>query len=355
MRVGRGRLAGQPERGSSWIARLGGLFALGGSGDGSGDGRGDRPIEELILGGRRRYTWAEILAETGMEPRLASRLWRSMGFAEIDVDEVAFTDADRDAMCRAARLLESGLVPADVEIAATRTLGQAMGTLADWQIEVLHQMVLSADGEVDDARIHDVADELLPLLETMQTYIWRRHLAAAAGRFMTASPETGLSRTLVVGFADMVEFTRTTRSVSPSELLELVERFQAVAADLVATHGGRVVKTVGDEVLYVAEEPAAAAEIALGLLDAVAGNETLPELRIGMALGAVLTRYGDVFGEVVNIASRLTTHARPGRILIDAHLAGALEHHDAYRVKNRRSLSVQGYSRLSSWGLSRNR
>jgi adenylate cyclase len=185
----------------------------------------------------------------------------------------------------------------------------------------------------------------------MQNYVWRRHLATAAGRLMTESPAGSHTRTLVVGFADMVEFTRTTRELPPLELLELVDGFQAVAADLVATHHGRVVKTVGDEVLFITEHPAEAAEIALGFIEQVRAIESLPQLRIGMALGPVLTRFGDVYGEVVNIASRLTTHAKPGRILIDAALAEALEHDSTYRVRPRRALNVRGYRRLQSWGL----
>jgi adenylate cyclase len=349
MRVGPALAADQQEGVRAWLARLAKLFALGRT-----DSQDDRPIEELILGGRRRYTWAELIAETHMDPQLAARLWRSMGFAKIDEDEVAFTDADRDALRRVDQVRASGHLPTDIEVAATRALGQAMGALADWQVEVLHQIVPVNETEIDEDQIQNAVDQLLPLLETMQNYIWRRHLATAAGRLMTESPDGPHTRTLVVGFADMVEFTRTTRELLPFELLELVDEFQAVATDLVATHHGRVVKTVGDEVLFITEQPAAAAEIALGFIEHVDEIESLPQLRIGMALGPVLTRFGDVYGEVVNIASRLTTHAKPGRILIDANLAEALEDDGAYRVRPRRTLNVRGYSRLRSWGLTAN-
>jgi adenylate cyclase len=228
-----------------------------------------------------------------------------------------------------------------------------MGGVADWQVEVLHQMVTAGTTEIDEDRIQDTADRLLPLLESMQTYIWRRHLAAAAGRLITARPGESNTRTLTVGFADMVEFTRTTRELPPFELIELVDQFQEVAAGLVAIYHGRVVKTVGDEVLFVTEQPEAGAEIALGLIEEVADIGSLPDLRIGIALGPVLTRFGDVFGEVVNIASRLTTHSEPAQILIDDHLAEALEDHHAYRIRHRRDLRVRGYRRLPSWALTR--
>jgi adenylate cyclase len=204
--------------------------------------------------------------------------------------------------------------------------------------------------KIYDRRDNLAVDQLLPLLEHMQNYIWRRHLVTAAGRLITDNPDESHTRRLVVGFADMVAFTRTTRELPAVELLELVDQFHAVAADLVAIHHGRVVKTVGDEVLFITQLPSAAAEIALGLLEKVTEIESLPELRIGMALGPVSTRFGDVYGEVVNIASRLTTHAKPGRILIDANLAQALDD-GPYSVRGRRTLNVRGYRHLQSWGL----
>jgi len=345
---GRALSGDQHERTGGWLARLGKLFALG-----RRDGRDDRPIEELILGGPRRYTRAELLAESGLEPQLVTRLWNAMGFAEIDDDEVAFTDVDREALRQLDEARASGLMPTDIQIAATRALGQAMGGLADWQVGVLQQMVQDTTGDIDSDDIQDAAERLLALTERTQNYIWRRHLAAAAGRLVTASPDGSNTRTVVVGFADMVDFTRTTRRLSLFAFIELVERFHAVAGELVSSQRGRVVKTVGDEVLFITDLPADAAEIALGLIEAQADIDSLPQLRIGMALGEVLTRFGDVYGEVVNIASRLTTHAKPGRICVDRTLAEALKHHSSYRVRPRRPRRVRGYRHLPSWGLSR--
>jgi adenylate cyclase len=342
-------MIGHPERMQALLARLAKLLALGRS-----DGHDDRPIEELILGGPRRYTWPELLAETGTDRQFAARLWRSMGFAELTDDEVAFTDADRDAVRGLEQARASGLLPTDeIQVAAIRTLGQAMGGVADWQVEVIHQAVLASTTEIGEDQIQDTVDRLLPLMESTQNYIWRRHLASAAGRLIAASPHESSTPTRAVGFADLVEFTRTTRRLAPFELIELIERFQAMAAELVATQHGRVVKTVGDEVLFITEQPDAAAEIALGLIEQLAEFDSLPELRIGIALGPVLTRFGDVYGEVVNIASRLTTHAKPSRILIDDSLAEALEPECTYRVRPHRTLKVRGYRRLPSWDLTR--
>lgn len=310
-------------------------------------------VEERILGGPRRYNLEQVLGGTGMDPEVATRLWRSMGFAAVEPDEMVFTDGDREAIVQVQNLRSELLVPLEVQEAVTRTIGQAMAGLADWQVEMVYQLIQTGPTEVDESEIIDLGSRILPLLQRMQTYIWRRHLAAATGRLLRHLPDDSETRNLTIGFADMVGFTRATRRMTPVELTRLIEGFQSVAAQVVSESNGRVVKTVGDEVLFSAQRPQDGAEIALQLVERLAENDSLPELRIGVAVGPVVTRFGDVYGEVVNIAARLTTHARPGRILVDRNLALALEGHQGYRLRQRRPLSVRGYRHLAPWGLTR--
>ncbi len=133
-----------------------------------------------------------------------------------------------------------------------------------------------------------------------------------------------VDRRLAVGFADLVGFTRLTRRMEEEELGELVEAFETAAADLVAAHGGRLIKTLGDEVLYAADDAGIAAEIALRLIETMANDETMPELRVGIAFGTVTTRMGDVFGTTVNLASRLTSIAPRDAVLVDGAFAEEL-------------------------------
>ena len=66
-----------------------------------------------------------------------------------------------------------------------------------------------------------------------------------------------------------------------------------------------------------------------------------------MALGDVLPRYGDVYGPVVNIASRLTSEARPGTVLVDEDLTHAIRETDLdVEVRAVPQLSVRGYRHL---------
>ena len=310
-------------------------------------------VEKTLLGGPRRYTRAELTELVDVDPQRFVSLWRSLGFAEVPADDVFFTDGDRKAMERLERLRESGLAPEELEEAVTRSVAMAMATLADWQVEMIYEMVGYGHRSVEDQQLQQVSDQVVPLLREMQTYVWRRHLAAAAGRLMTSLPEDSETRSLVVGFADMVEFTKATRQLAPGELTVLIEQFQSAVSNVIANGNGRVVKTVGDEILFVADDPGTGAEIALTLLDEVAKSATVPQLRIGLAVGPVVTRFGDVYGEAVNIAARLTTNTRPGRILVDRNLAASLEHDHRYQLRFHRPLAVRGYRHLQPWGLQR--
>jgi adenylate cyclase len=109
-----------------------------------------------------------------------------------------------------------------------------------------------------------------------------------------------------------------------------------------------VVKTVGDGVLFTAGSAETAVRIGLELPEAWADEER-PPLRVGAAYGAVLTRLGDVYSPVVNLASRLTSLARPGTMLVDRELAERLRDVAGFKVRSLRRVSVRGYDHLQPW------
>jgi len=192
---------------------------------------------------------------------------------------------------------------------------------------------------------------LLPVIEHLQSYVWRRHLAAAAGRILPAPPGELTAATMTVGFADIVGYAGVARHADAQSLAALLEIFEEDTSEAVVSNHGQVVKMVGDEVLFVTDRPADAAEIALRLTGPGRDSRGLPALRVGMATGRVLTRFGDVYGPVVNLAARLTSLARPGTALVDAELAGALRADGRYRLQRRRPAAVRGYHHLRSWAL----
>jgi adenylate cyclase len=103
-----------------------------------------------------------------------------------------------------------------------------------------------------------------------------------------------------------------------------VEIFESRCADVVAASRGRVIKTLGDSVLFVSEDPSRAMEIALGIVDVIGRDGRLPDVRIGLATGSVIMQLGDVFGPPVNLAARLTGVARRNRVITDRRTAERL-------------------------------
>jgi adenylate cyclase len=265
---------------------------------------------------------------------------------------VVFGDGDVEALRTIAELVGKGVVSPDDEAAVARSLGQGMARIADWQTTVLGDFATTEDllPSSSDEAVR-VAADLVPLIDRLQSYVWRRHLVAAAGRILPVAADDPRSDTMVAGFADIVGFTTLSRSISEDELARLVERFESTTAGIIAEHGGRVVKTIGDEVLFVVQGPTDAADIALALGSWAEGEEDMPKLRIGMAYGRVVSWLGDVYGPIVNVASRLTSVARPGSTLVDRELAGALEDDPGYQLRRIRRVSVRGYSHLEPWVL----
>ncbi|MEE1927867.1 adenylate/guanylate cyclase domain-containing protein [Streptomyces sp. TRM 70351] len=279
-------------------------------------------VEELILGSARTYTPFQAARAADVPMDLASRFWRAMGFADIGQAR-ALTEADVLALRRLAGLVEAGLLNEAMAIQVARSTGQTTARLAEWQVDsFLAGLTVSPEPGMSRMEItYPLVELLLPELQEFLVYVWRRQLAAATGRVVQAQDdEEMVDRRLAVGFADLVGFTRLTRRLEEEELGELVEAFETTAADLVAAHGGRLIKTLGDEVLYVADDPGVAAEIGLRLIETLSGDDTMPELRVGMAFGTVTTRMGDVFGNTVNLASRLTSIAPKDTVLVDGVL-----------------------------------
>jgi adenylate cyclase len=150
----------------------------------------------------------------------------------------------------------------------------------------------------------------------------------------------------VIGFVDMADFTGFTRRSTEAQLREVLDDFEELAATCVSEHHGQIVKTIGDEILYIADDPANGAQIAAQLVQEAAQQETVPPLRAGVAYGPVLRRLGDVFGQTVNIASRLVSIARPDSVLIDQRLAEELASDERFRLSAMRPVAVRGYRHL---------
>ena len=302
-----------------------------------------RELVQRLLGGPRTLRRREVARAVGISLLSARKLWRALGFPGVGDEVLAFTDADRDALERTVQLVRDGVLDEDTTIAMARALGQSTDRLVSWQMEALMEHLARRAAAGDPVHPVEVVDRLVDDFEQLLVYSWRRQMAAAVNR-LSDSPESGAE--LTVGFADLVSYTRLSQRLEQRELSVLVQRFEGLAADVVTTGGGRVVKTVGDEVLFTAEDPVAAAVIALSISERMAVDDVVPDVRIGISHGPVLRSLGDVYGPTVNLASRLTALAQPGTVITDPRTGRALQDHPQILLVAQRRRQVRGFGIL---------
>jgi adenylate cyclase len=310
-----------------------------------------RALAERLLGKADR-TALDVARESGVEPDDLRRLWQALGFPPVTPDERRFTRADVDAVRAVRALVEvQHADPSDV-VQLTRVIGHAMARVGDAQITTIAERLHGRRrGDAPVAELVARVEALAPALEEFLGYVWRRHLVAAA-RQLSAVPSAA-GRPLIVGFADMVGFTSMSRALDSHQLASVVDRFEAIAHEGILTRGGRVVKIVGDEVMFSADDTVRAAQIALALVDAHARRDDLPDVRVGVASGPTLTWEGDLFGPTVNLASRLADFARPATAVVSEELGTRLEELGGFELRHLRPVGLKGVGRVRTWVLRR--
>jgi len=297
--------------------------------------------------GRAELTALDVARESGVEPDELRRLWQALGFAPVTDDEARFTRADVVAVRAVRSLVDVQQAdPGDV-LQLTRVIGHAMAAVSDAQVSVVAERLhrrAHEDATLPIEKLHGRIEALAPALELALGYVWRRHLVRAAAQLALAPSAAGLP--LVIGFADLVDFTATTQALDPTELASMVERFQAAAHEQVVKRGGRVVKLIGDEVMFAIDDPTRAGEIALALVEAHARRDDLPEIRVGLACGPVLAWEGDFFGPAVNLASRLVNFARPSSVLVSDNLGELYQSEPGFKLRRLRPVKLKGIGKV---------
>lgn len=331
-------------------------------------------LDAALLGGPRTLTLRDLAERSGVELDLVRLYWRTLGLPHPDADDVAFTSADAEAVERTMALLRDGKVDQHTMISLTRALGHTGDRLALWQVEALVEDMATRRG-LDDptARraVLDEIDELAPVLVAQLVHSYRRQLAAIAGRYAVEFADSGSEDTdptalplaRAVGFADMVSFTRRTAGLGSTDLSDFVQRFETVVRDVVTATGGRVVKTIGDAVLFVADDIGTGARVATELARVLGGDldvereravgglaegaRGVTPVRVSVVWGRVLSRFGDVFGPSVNVAARLTDIAEPSTVLTDPATARLLAADDGLRLTELPERELEGIGRMA--------
>jgi len=275
------------------------------------------PTRVAILGGAPTLSLEAAAARAGLDPEFAARLWHTLrldqpGYLVCVEDDVALFElyasvrsmfGDEETFQIAGVQAAAVAMMADAEVAQVRALLEAP------------QRGEGADNvAVGDMWVAFVRD-FLAVVERGVARLHRHHILATGRRYtLWGAPTEESTADVVVGFADVVGFTALGQTLEPRQVDALLRTFEARAAGTATSAGTRLVKLIGDEAMFVAGTADDALAIALALVH----DPDLPDLRVGIAAGEVVTRGGDVFGAPVNLAARLVATAQPGEILLDA-------------------------------------
>jgi class 3 adenylate cyclase len=270
-----------------------------------------------------RLTLAEAAARTGVPVERIEAILFALGLA---LDPVEPTIAEDVAQSLSAFIGGEALFGREAIRRFTHVLGASLARIAEAAIAV---SLVNLEGPIERRGAGDLAvaearfragETSRPLADAIG-HLFRAHLEVAGRRLRSVRPDDSLDAVpLTVGFVDLVGFTTLSRRMEPRELAAIVDRFEATAHDVTASHDGRVVKFVGDEVMFVTLAPEDACDIALTLVERFTGDAAVTP-RGGLASGEILIRGGDYYGPIVNLAARLAELAIPREVLVNQALS----------------------------------
>ena len=318
-------------------------------------------LERVLSGGGPTYDLREVAEESGIASDHILALWRALGFPEPRPGEKVFSDTDLEMLEDTVPFIADGGLDTELALQMSRVIGSSVARIATAQVDAItseiderRRLLDAGEDGVDvvaEGEVAQRAAELLPMMPKVMEFVWRRHLAVAARRKMLRT--TGDAATVCVGFADLVGFTAQTQQLEEHELADVVGRFEHTAHDVVAAHGGRVIKMIGDEGMFAADDVPTGAAIALAMADTYRNDEAFSDVRVGLAAGEVLERDGDLYGPVVNLASRIVHVAYPGAVVVGPSVVDLLDGVDDVVVKSIRSHYLKDIGKVKLYALRR--
>jgi adenylate cyclase len=281
----------------------------------------------VTIRGGRPLTLSEAVERSGVSEQKLLQINRAAGFPEPAPGDRALGERLVDLVTGMAAA--EAMFGEDAVLQLVRVMGSAMSRLADALVSTFLVNVESALRDADPvglgiARANAEAIALMPVVNGGLDILLRQHILAARRTILGDAADVGYeTQSMCVGFVDLVGSTALAQRLSTRELGSVLTEFEHVAADTVTAAGGRVVKLIGDEVLYTASDEVAVCAIALNLAATFTDHSIVPPVRTGVAGGDVLLRDGDVFGPVVNLAARAVKVAAAGEVVAPRAVAAA--------------------------------
>jgi class 3 adenylate cyclase len=268
--------------------------------------------------------------------------WAVLGLTVSDTDDKALSDADLEGLRTWSDL--DVICGSDVTLGVLRVLGANMARFAEAESAAIRsavpdvQMEYTFD-ELKTAEAFRSVATFVPRIGALLDAVHRQHLESARIHFEDVLQDTSATAVVGIGFIDLSGFTALTRQLNPSELSYLLNNFTATVADVVHADGGRVVKFIGDAVMWVSRTPALLATAAADLVEHHRARDAGLQVRAGLAFGPTLAVDGDYYGDTVNLAARLVSAARPGQILASGSVVDGL---DGWRSSPTEPLILKG-------------
>jgi class 3 adenylate cyclase len=281
----------------------------------------------VAIRGGGALTLSEAVERSGVSAEKLLQITRAAGFPDPGPGDRILAEQLADLV--AGMAAAEAIFGEEPVLQLVRVMGSAMARLADAIVSAFLVNVESVVRDSDPvglgvARANAEAVALIPIVNGGLDILLRQHLIAARRTMLGDVADAGYeTQPMCVGFVDLVGSTGLAQRLSTRELGSVLTEFEHVAADTVTSGGGRVVKLIGDEVLYTANDEAAACTIALNLASTFAAHASVPPIRAGVAAGDVLLRDGDVFGPVVNLAARVVKVAAAGEVVATKAVAAA--------------------------------
>lgn len=279
---------------------------------------------------------SSALAAIGLDEAFAERMQLAVGLPQ-SLPDGPIREDDRELYGLAAAAKSEG-IPEEALLRVLRGVGVAIRGIVATQRDLFRQSVeepLLASGMSRPDMLEAAAPRRLQLQRMGYRVVFlllRRMLEEAVFENVVLRLEEALGEAGIVpargesestiAFADLSGFTALTIERGDAAAAEQSAAFIALAQDSVTTHGGRLVKPLGDGVMLHFKLPCEAVDC-LATLIGKARRMALPALRAGVAMGPVVTRDGDFFGHTVNLAARFAAAAAPGEIWTTPALAAA--------------------------------
>ena len=303
----------------------------------------------LVYGTSADMSARDLAERACVDLGVIERIYRVAGVPIVDPDEPRFGDQDVDLVRGLGSVVGGKFFQLDELGEILRVFGESVGRIADAAVAMYQQgahqrMIASEADELELAKITIARASEAMFLPHLLTALMRHHISEATERLVATQVEGSPSeRVLAVGFVDMVGYSSRASQVSMDELFEIVSGFENRSLDIVAAGGGHTVKHLGDEVMFVANDAASGASIAMNLIESFSSEgEVVPHG--GVTFGPVVNRRGDYYGPVVNLASRIARQAVPGEVLVSPNMAAQLSGADGFETRPAGRRMLRGFS-----------